>query len=156
RELFAQEIEAKTLAQEVERTERHNKVVTDEIQQVALELQSVKERLEKTGLDALAAESARVLSSDALTQITTDLNDIRNDVERESADLSEKPATAAASAERGRSLASSLRRIEVEQIELESRTARQTFETRETEGKIGESNATITSLQEKISRAEEE
>ncbi|HEV7646445.1 MAG TPA: chromosome segregation protein SMC [Pyrinomonadaceae bacterium] len=156
RDLFAQEIEAKNLAQEVERAERHSKVVADEIEQTAQEIQSVRERSQKTEFDAREAESSRVLAADALTQINANLNDIRNEVERESADLSEKRATAAAAAERGRALVSSLRRIEVEQIELESRIARQTFERRETESKIEETTASITALSEKIALVEED
>jgi chromosome segregation protein len=156
RELFAQEIEAKNLSQEVERAERHSKVVADEIELTSQETQSVKERRQKTEFDARTADAARVLAAEALTQISANLNDIRNEVERESADLSEKRATAAAAAERGRALVSSLRRIEVEQIELESRIARQTFETRETEGKIAETSETVEQLNEKIARAEDE
>jgi chromosome segregation protein len=156
RELFAHEIEAKNLTQEVERAERHAKIVAEEIEQTALEIQSVRERSQKTEFDAREAEAARALASDALAGISADLNDIRNEVERESADLSEKRATAAAAAERGRALVSSLRRIEVEQIELESRIARQTFEKRETEGKIEETSLSIAALNEKIASVEEE
>jgi len=156
RDLFAREIEAKSLAQEVERAERHRKVVDEETAQISQESLSVGERLQKTQEDAQQAEASRTLAADALTQISADLNDIRSEVERESAELGEKRASSAAAAERRRALTTSLRRVEVEQIELESRIARQTFEKRETEGKIEETSASIAALKEKIASVEDE
>jgi chromosome segregation protein len=156
RDLFAREMEAKSLAQEVERAERHRKVVDEEAAQITQESLSVKERLQKTENDAQQAEASRSLAAGALTRVSADLNDIRNEAERENAELGEKRATAAAAAERRRALTSSLRRVEVEQIELESRIARQTFEKRESEGKIGETSGSITALKEKITFVEDE
>ncbi len=156
RDLFAREMEAKSLAQEVERAGRHSKVVEDEAAQTAQEILSVAERLQKAGDDARQAEQARALAAGALARISASLNDTRNEVERENAGLGEKRVTAAAAAERRRALTTSLRRAEVEQIELESRIARQTFEKRESEGKIEETSLSIAALKEKIATVEDE
>ncbi len=156
RELFERETESRSLAQELERAEKHARVVAEEIQQTEQEILSVRERLEKIGRDAKEAELSRALSQETLNQLSARLNEMRLEVEQENSELGEKRATAAAAAERRRALASSLRRVEVEQIELESRIARQTFEKRENETKLEETSAFITSLTEKIASVEDE
>jgi chromosome segregation protein len=156
RDLFERETESRTLAQDLERAERHSKVVAEELQQTGQEILAVKERSEKTGRDGEEARLSRSLAQETLNQISARLNEMRLEVEQENSELGEKRATAAAAAERRRALASSLRRVEVEQIELESRIARQTFETRENETKLEETTGSISALTEKIATVEEE
>lgn len=156
RELFALEIESKNLSQEVERAERHMKIVAEESERTAQEIQSIRERMQKAELDSREADAARALAAAALDQIAANLNDIRNEVERESAALSEKRATAAAAAERRRALTSALRRVETEQTELQSRIGRQTQEKLENESRVDQITGVITTLNEKIASTEDD
>jgi chromosome segregation protein len=156
RDLLAQEIQAKTLAQEIERAERHKRVVSDETKQIEKELAEVRAKISDAKANAVKAEKARKLASDALAKISEKLNQARAAAESENVVLNEKRTLAATSAERRRSAQSALRRIETEQKELESRIARQNLEQIEIEAKSTELNAAISDITRKIETADDE
>ncbi|MGI8493813.1 MAG: chromosome segregation protein SMC, partial [Pyrinomonadaceae bacterium] len=153
RDLLAQEIQAKTLAQEIERAERHKRVVADETNQIERELEEVKTKLKEAKTSAATAEKARTSAAAKVAEITEKLNRARAATESENAVLYEKRTAAATSAERRRSAQSALRRIEAEQKELESRIARQNLEIIETESNLTALNTSIAEIKSRIESA---
>ncbi|HEX9960859.1 MAG TPA: chromosome segregation protein SMC [Pyrinomonadaceae bacterium] len=155
REVLSQEIQARTLKQEIERAERHKRVVADETKQIEKELEEIREKRAETGTSAGKAEKARLAATEKLEKITRNLNEARQKVERENADLNEKRTAAGIAAERRRSVSASLRRIEAEATELESRLARQNLEINENEIGYKNLNASIAEITLKIESAKE-
>ena len=150
RELLSQEIQAKTLAQETARAERHQKVVLDETKQIETEITEISEKQKEAKVNAGKAEKMRIAASENLSEISAKLSEARTLAENENAVLNEKRTLAATSAERRRSAQNALRRVETEAKELESRIARETFETKEIEGKLIKLNALLTEIESKI------
>ncbi len=135
RELLGLEIREKSTKQEVERAERHKKVVGEETKQIERELTENQNRQKEAVTNAASAEKARNDSAKKLEKIGQKLNDARAKAETENIRLSEKRTLAATSAERRRSAQIALRRVENELNELESRLSRQNLEKSEIEGK---------------------
>lgn len=156
RDLLGQEIQAKSLAQEIERADRHKRVVGDETKQIEKELSEVRHKLTEAKSNAVRAEKARKLASEKIAEISEKLNRARGAAESENANLNEKRTLAATSAERRRSAAAALRRVETEQKELESRIERQNLEIIETENKLNELKASIAEITDKIENADDE
>jgi chromosome segregation protein len=155
REVLSQEIQARTLKQEIERAERHKRVVGEETKQIEKELEEIRAKRAETGTSAGKAEKARVEATENLEKITRNLNEARQKVERENADLNEKRTAAGIAAERRRSVSASLRRIENEATELESRLARQNLEINENEAGYKNLTASISEITRKIESAKE-
>jgi chromosome segregation protein len=156
RELLSIEIQAKSLAQEIERAERHKRVVVEEAKQIESETIEIESKRSDAKTNAEKAEKARSAASENLTKITERLTERRNELNAENARLSEKRTAAATSAERRRSAQTALRRIENEQTELESRLARQNLEILETEDKARNLTASIAEIERKTALAENE
>ena len=150
RELLAQEIRAKSLAQETERAERHKKVVSDEIEQIATELANIQNKRSDAKNNFENAENAKTETARTLEKISGKLNEARTKLEAENRDLNEKKTLAATSNERRRSVETALKRVENEAKELESRLARESLETKEIEGKLIELSTLITEIEAKI------
>jgi chromosome segregation protein len=150
RELLSQEIQAKSLVQEKERAERHKKVVADETKQIETEIADILVRQKEAKTNAEKAEKARITASENLSEISGKLNEARVLAENENAVLSEKRTLAATSAERRRSAQSSLRRVEMEAKEFESRMARENLETKEIEGKLLKLTSLIAEIDSKL------
>jgi chromosome segregation protein len=153
RELLSQEIQAKSLAQEIERAERHKKVVGEETKQIESELAEIVSKQKDAKTNAEKAELARKSASEKLTEISEKLEVARNNVETENADLNEKRTLAEVAAERRRSAQSALRRVESEQAEIESRTSRQSLENIEIENSLQAVNSAIAEIKHKIENA---
>lgn len=156
RELMAQEIQAKSLAQEIERAGRHKKVVGDEIKQIERELAEILAKQTEAKTNAGKAETARKTTAGKLREFTGKLNTARQKTEAENEILNEKRTLAATSAERRRSAQNALRRVESEQKEIESRLALQTLEITETENKLAGLNEAIAEISRKTSAADKE
>jgi chromosome segregation protein len=125
REVMSLEMESKSLRQEVERAERHKKVVEDEKVRLQNELKDLTEKQAKAEADGKTAEGARQNASAKLADASASLAEARKCAETANVALSEKRAEAAAAGERRRSLQNALRRVEQEQAETKSRlTAR--------------------------------
>jgi chromosome segregation protein len=156
RELLSQEIQAKSLAQETARAERHQKIVSDETKQIETEITELSEKQKDAKINAGKAEKMRIAAAENLSEISAELSEARSFAESENVILNEKRTLAATSAERRRSAQNSLRRVETEAKELESRIARETFESREIEGKLIKLNALLTEIESKIEVSEDE
>ncbi len=124
REAMAREVTATSLAHEIERAERHMKVVTDDAGRVEQERIEVERRRTAAITDAEGAESARIAAASTVTNATAVLAEARRTAEAESEGLAVQRATAAAATERRRSTAGELRRMESEFADVAGRIER--------------------------------
>jgi chromosome segregation protein len=155
REVLSQEIQARTLKHEIERAERHKRVVGEETKQIEKELEEIRAKQAETRASAGKAEKARLAATEKLEKISKNLNEARQKVERENADLNEKRTAAGIAAERRRSASVSLRRIEAEASELEARLARQNLEIGENETSYQTLTASVAEIARQIESARE-
>jgi chromosome segregation protein len=156
RELYSKEVQAKSLSQETERAERHKRVVEQETNQIEREISELVTKQFEVHDNAKKAETARLTASTQFAEISEKLQISRQNTERESAILSEKRAASAASIERRRSVSSSLRRVESEQREIESRLANQRLEIIEIEANLANLDQSIQQLKIKHESVDEE
>lgn len=156
RDLHAQQVQAKSLAQEIERAQRHSKVVAGETAQIEKEISEITEKKKSAAENAKTAETARKAADEKLAQISSALADARKKLEEENIVLNEKRTLAATSEERRRSAAGALRRIENEKAELDSRLTRFDFETKENEGKLKNLGELSANLKTRIASAADE
>ena len=156
REILAVEVQAKSLAQEIERAERHKKVVSAEAEQITAELATVQTKLTEAENNAEKAAKARNAANEKSSEITDNLNEARNKLSAENAVLNEKRTLAATSSERRRSAQAAQKRVENELTELESRMARQRLEITETENTAKELEKSIAEIERKTNRVEDE
>jgi chromosome segregation protein len=154
RDLLGLEIREKTARQEIERAERHQKVVADETAQIEKELAQFKQKQTEAVENARKAETARDETERNLEAIAANLTAARREIEAENAALNEKRTLAATSGERRRSAQATLRRVETEEKELASRVARQNLEIIETENKIKNLRDSINEIAGKIASSE--
>ncbi len=150
RELLSIEIGAKSLVQETERAERHKRVVGEEAKQIKAELLETEGKRTEAKVNAGKAERARNAASENLAKISQRLNETRNELNAENVVLNEKKTFAATSTERRRSALNTLRRVEAEEKELESRLAHQSLEILETDEKAKGLENSIAEIKEKI------
>jgi chromosome segregation protein len=146
RGLHGLDIQRSTTRQEIDRAERHKKVVAEEQTQTFDEIEENKRRIAEAADNRRRAEQMRDESRGEVERINSVLAEARTRSEEENKVVNEKRTLAATSGERRRSVQSALRRVENEQKELESRSAMQTLELSEIDVKIAalrESTATI-------------
>lgn len=156
REILAVEVQAKSLAQEIERAERHKKVVGEEEKQIGAELAEVETRRAEAKTNAEKAEKAKNAANDAAAKIAGKLGEARVKLSAENEFLNEKKTLAATSGERRRSAQAALRRVENERAGLESRIARLNLEIAENENKSTDLEKNVHEIESKTSRAEDE
>jgi chromosome segregation protein len=156
REILGLEIQEKSIAQEIERAERHRKVVSEEARQIEAEIAETQTRQKEARVNAQKAGKARAETASKLEKISQNLSEARTELEKENAVLNEKRTLAATSNERRRSAQNALRRVETEEKELGERLARQNLEILETQGKIKDLTESIGAIQQKITLAEDE
>lgn len=156
RGLHGLEIQERSARQEIERAERHRKVVADETLQAANEIKEIEGRIAEAIANMKAAEEKKGTASNELEQIAQRLGSARTEAETEGAILNERRMTAATSAERSRSAQSALRRVENEQKELNSRLAILNLEITEGEGRASALQTSIMGITERISATENE
>ncbi len=156
REILSVEVRVKSLAQEIERAERHKKVVGEEERQITKELAEVAARRVEAQSNAEKAGRARNAANENLAEISANLNKVRNKLSVENNVLNEKRTTAATSGERRRAAQNALKRVENELTETESRLARQKLEITETENTARELEKSIAQIEQKSNRVEEE
>jgi chromosome segregation protein len=146
RDAMALELTADNLQNDVERAERHLRVISDDharLQQERIELQENRAR---TLRDAEAAESARLQVNQRLAEVTNRLTELRQQIEAEGATLNHQRAEAAAAVERRRSTSSDLRRLENEGAELTERIARHNLELTEAATRAQQLQASIAEI----------
>jgi chromosome segregation protein len=147
REAMARELTATGLANEIERAERHLRIVADDAGRVEQERVEVERRRSSAIIDAAEAESARVGTTAAVTTATTLLAEARRAAESESEGLGGQRAAAAAATERRRGTAVELRRMEAEYADLAARVERHRLELVEMTERIAALRGSIADLE---------
>jgi len=147
------QIQVRTAREEIERAERHRKVVADESGQTVIEIAELRQKRDDALSNKKAADLARAESTAALERIAKQMADSRTTLEAARSVLDEKRMIAATSSERRRSVQSALRRVENEGKEIESRLAIQNLEISEADAKVKALHASITDITDRIANA---
>jgi chromosome segregation protein len=156
REAMAREVTATGLAHEIERAERHMRVVADDDGRVEQERVEVDRRRTAAIADAEEAESARLAATNSVTEATSLLAEARRQAELESEGLAGQRTAAAAAAERRRGTAAELRRMEAEYADLSGRIERHRLDLLEMAQRILGLRESIADLEYKASTVVEE
>ena len=156
REAMAREVTATGLAHEIERAERHMRVVADDAGRVEQERVEVERRRVAAISDAEEAESARVAATETVTMATALLAEARRAAETESDGLAGQRAAAAAATERRRSTAAELRRMEAEFADVAGRIERHRLELVEMTERVAGLRESIADLEFKASNVADE
>ena len=138
REVMAREMTAETLRQDVERAERHLRVVAEDTRRLEQERQELEDRRVKTQAEAAIADELRRTTQERIEHTLGVLGGLRRDAETENESLNQQRAEAAAAAERRRATNADLRRLETEREEVNSRVARYHLELSEASSRIDE------------------
>jgi chromosome segregation protein len=154
RDTIAREMTAAGLAQEVERAERHLRVVDEDTSRLQDERSEIEQRQQSALAEAQAAEIARDFASATVAQTSVRLTDLRRAAELESESLARQRAVSAATAERRRSTATELRRIENERTELAARVDRHRLDLVEMSRRAEELQQSIEYLESKAQSAD--
>ena len=144
---LAREHTTNNLEQDVERAERHMRVVGQDSVRVDEERLEVENRRERALLEAEAAETAREAAADNVIRASALLNDLRRELELESESLTQQRAAAAAASERRRATSSELRRIEGEMADFAGRVERHRFDLAEMAARSDELKLSIADLE---------
>lgn len=147
RDAMAREHTTTSLEQEVERAERHMRVVGQDSARVDEERLEVESRKARALLEAETAETAREAAADNVIRASARLNDLRREAEIESESLAGQRATAAAAAERRRATTSELRRVEGELADFAARVERYRMDMAEMAGRSEELRLSIADLE---------
>jgi chromosome segregation protein len=156
REAMARELNCGTLQQDIERAERHLRVVADDTAHLEQERRELEESRAKTLGESETAETMRRATQERIEQSTNSLAGIRRDAESESEILNQQRAEAAAAAERRRSTTSDLRRLETEREEVASRIERHHLELNEASTRLGELHNSVTEIDRLAATVDEE
>jgi chromosome segregation protein len=154
REAMTRELNATGLAQEVERAERHMRVVGQDSARVEEEKIEIEHRRSTALVEAEQAETAREAAADNVIGASAVLADLRRELEIDSESLAEQRAAAAAAAERRRATTAELRRIESELADFAARVERHRIELAEMSGRTDELKISIADLEFKASTVE--
>jgi chromosome segregation protein len=154
RDAMAREHSTTNLEQEVERAERHMRVVGQDSMRVEEERLEVENRRARALLEAEAAETAREAAADNVIKASALLTDLRREAEIESESLAAQRAAAAAAAERRRATTAEVRRIEGELADFAARVERHRMEVAEMTGRSEELIQSIAYLEHAASTVE--
>ncbi|MEP6850285.1 MAG: chromosome segregation protein SMC [Acidobacteriota bacterium] len=150
------EIQQTAARQEIERAERHKRVVAAEIDLVAGEIAELTQLRTDAIENSGQARSAKQTIEDSLERIGIEHAAARTAFEEETAGVNEKRTFAATSDERRRSVLSALRRVENEEKELDGRISSLTTEVESSEAKVEELRASIADIVGSIASASED
>ena len=156
RGILSLEAQERAARQDIDRAERHKKVVADELSQVEIEIEDLEKRLLEANE---SSASAKVKLSEVATEIegiTNRLTEARLISDAENAVVGERRTIAATSGERLRAVHAAKRRVETERKELESRVALLDLEFSEIESKITALRRSSADLADRIGRSETE
>jgi chromosome segregation protein len=156
RDAMARELNAAGLAQEIERAERHLRVVADDAARLTSERLELEERRRTALAEAEAAEIARQTASQTVAEAASLLAIARREAEVENEGLGEQRASAAAAAERRRATATELRRMEAERDDLSARLERHALEASEAIERLEELRRSIDEMDRSALTIEEE
>jgi chromosome segregation protein len=147
RDAMAREHTTTSLEQEVERTERHMRVVGQDSARVDAERLEIENRRARALLEAEAAEAAREAAADNVIRASGLLTELRREAEIESESLATQRAAAAAAAERRRATTAEVRRIEGELADLAARVERHRMDIAEMGGRSEDLRQSIAYLE---------
>ncbi|QQS31616.1 MAG: chromosome segregation protein SMC [Acidobacteriota bacterium] len=147
------QIQVLAAKEEIERAERHRKLVADEAGQIRSELAEIEERKAEALSGKTEAEKALTEASSGIEALAGSLAEARSRTHAADAVLNEKRMTAATSDERRRAAVNALRRVENESREFESRLNLQSVELAEAEGKIRSLHEEITAITDRIANS---
>ncbi|HVG31696.1 MAG TPA: chromosome segregation protein SMC [Pyrinomonadaceae bacterium] len=156
RDAMARELNAAGLAQEIERAERHLRVIADDAARLTSERLELEERRRTALAEAEAAEAARQTASQTVAEAATLLAIARREAEVENEGLGEQRAAAAAAAERRRATATELRRMEAERDDLSARLERHALEAAEAIKRLEELRRSIDEMDRSALSIDEE
>jgi len=156
REAMARELNYGTLQQDIERAERHLRVVRDDTARLEQERLDLENSRTRTLGEAETAEAMRRATQERIEQTTNVLAGIRRQAEGESEILNQQRAEAAAAAERRRSTTLELRRLESEREDVTARIARHHEELTEATTRLGELQNSITEIDRLAATVDEE
>ena len=156
REAMARELNYGTLQQDIERAERHLRVVEDDSTRLAQEKRELDASRTKTLGEAETAETMRRSTQERIEREIIVLAGIRRDAEAESEILNQQRAEAAAAAERRRSTTAELRRLEAERDDVNSRISRHHLELTEAASRVNELNNSISEIDRLAAGVDEE
>jgi chromosome segregation protein len=156
REAITRELTVQGLAQEIERAERHLRVVVDDTARLEEERSNLADKRLRALADAEAAENARLSATDAVNVASALLAETRRSAEIHNDGLGTQRAAAAAAGERRRATASELRRLEAEGTELNARIERHSFELVEITNRLDELSRSIEEIDSRVALAGEE
>jgi chromosome segregation protein len=154
RETMQQQLTVSGLEQEIERAERHMRVVGQDSLRVEEERIEIEQRRANALAEAETAEAAREAAADNVIRASALLTELRREAELESESLAEQRAAAAAAAERRRSTTAELRRIEGELADFAARVQRHRMDLAEMDGRAEELKISIADLELKTSSVE--
>ena len=118
RHLLSLEIQQKNVKHEIERAERHRRVVGEEADQIKAEIAEIETKILEARESRTLAESSRVSAEESLDRIGLRIAEAREQADADNIVLNEKRTLAATSGERRRSVQSALQRVEIEIKEL--------------------------------------
>jgi chromosome segregation protein len=150
------QIQVHAAKEEIERAERHRKLVADEAGQIRSELAEIEERKTEALAGKAEAERARVQAGDEIAALAGSLTEARSRTHAADAVLNDKRMTAATSDERRRAAVNALRRVENESREIDGRLNLQAMELAEAEGKIRSLHEEIISITDRIANSGDE
>jgi chromosome segregation protein len=153
---MARELNYGTLQQDIERAERHLRVVADDTARLEQERHDLEASRTKTLLEAETAETMRRATQLRIEQSTNLLAGVRREAESESEILNQQRAQAAAAAERRRSTTADLRRLETEREDVAARITRHHLELNEAETRLGELHTSINEIDRLAASVDEE
>jgi len=156
RGILSLEVSERSARQDIERGERHKKVVAAERAQVSLEIEDVEKRLSDANENSASAKVKLSEVNSDLERVNARLVEARSISDAENSIVNEKRTIAATSGERLRAVHSARRRVENEQKELESRIALLHLELSETDAKMTRLRASSAAIADKIALAETE
>src|SRR5712691_6202364 len=156
REAMSSELNASTVKQDVERAERHLRVVADDSARLSEERCELEDRRAKTTAEAGMAEAARRATGERIDQAGAVLANVRRQTEAENEILNQQRSEAAAAAERRRSTSSDLRRLEAEREDVTSRIARHNQEISDSATRVEELRGSIKEIDRLPASVDEE
>ncbi|HEX7313160.1 MAG TPA: chromosome segregation protein SMC [Pyrinomonadaceae bacterium] len=156
REHVAREVSAAQLKQEIDRAERHMRVVSDDAARLAEERREVEERRTRQIAELEAAQESRAASQRAVAEAAETLTEARRAAATEGENLGAQRAQAAAAGERRRAAAAELRRMESEAAELQSRLERHEHEAAEAGERLEALRRSLTQLEQSSAGSEDE
>jgi chromosome segregation protein len=148
RDAMTRELTATQLGQEIERAERHLRVVADDAARLAQERLELEERRSTALSEAAVAEAARMSAAEMVAQAASALALARRNAEVENESLGEQRAAAAAAAERRRATTAELRRMEAERDDLDARIERHEQELDEVNSRLEELRRSIGEMEQ--------